>query len=380
MRHYLVWLARQMRQHSQSIFYLEHLQPDWLSSGWAQQAYTWLGIWLPDILIGCLMSFVIHLLFFSSGTGFDLLVSVLLGGVVGGLLCSRQATPSAVTPSRSRHQPLPLLATAGFLGLLVGLGLALLSSFDPFHSLSPPITGMSFGLATFLLTLLLVRLPPASQQANNLTESSIGTKRRLLRQMLTNDALRQSLLFGGFFGLSYGLCDRLLIEQFWGLHYGLIRGLSDGLSNGLTWGLYGVSSSLLLFQRPRTIVPTEILVWSWKRVWRSLKRREHMQKTLMLALVIGLRVGLIWGLSKGLNTGLLPGLSIGLIAGLITGLSVAGSYWLLLGLFQGVASTIFQAQQHTTPNQGIHHSGRNGLFLGLLAGIVAAVISAGGSS
>ncbi|GAC1402091.1 MAG: hypothetical protein NVSMB49_17630 [Ktedonobacteraceae bacterium] len=36
--HWLSWLARQLTQHNQSIFYIERMQPDWLSEGRAQQS------------------------------------------------------------------------------------------------------------------------------------------------------------------------------------------------------------------------------------------------------------------------------------------------------------------------------------------------------
>jgi serine/threonine protein kinase len=79
----LAWLAQQMRERSQSLLYLEQLQPDWLPTGWAQQVYTWLGVRLPAILIGSLVSFVVVVV---SGIGLSLLPTLLLGGVVGGLL------------------------------------------------------------------------------------------------------------------------------------------------------------------------------------------------------------------------------------------------------------------------------------------------------
>jgi hypothetical protein len=123
----LVWLAQQMRARSQSILYLEHLQPDWLPSGWTQQLYSWLGVRLPDILIGGLVSFVIFLLFSFSKTDFYLLGSFLLGGVVAGLLGSMPAAHARVPVFRRRHRFFSLLIRTVLLGHLVGLALALLS-------------------------------------------------------------------------------------------------------------------------------------------------------------------------------------------------------------------------------------------------------------
>src|SRR5262249_41186481 len=41
-RAWLSYLARQMREHNQTIFYLEHLQPDWLTA-FQQSTYRWLA-------------------------------------------------------------------------------------------------------------------------------------------------------------------------------------------------------------------------------------------------------------------------------------------------------------------------------------------------
>jgi hypothetical protein len=81
--------------------------------------------------------------------------------------------------------------------------------------------GMSFGLGSAVLTLLLARWSPVSPQAADLELSGIGTKRRFWKQLLTNNALRQGLLVGRLFGLSWEL-------SFW---------LSDRLSGGLSLGL-----------------------------------------------------------------------------------------------------------------------------------------------
>jgi hypothetical protein len=194
---------------------------------------------------------------------------------------------------------------------------------------------MSFGLVTTLLTLLLARWPPASQQAVSPAGNGIETRRRFWRRLV-----------GALFGLSAGLSGGLIS---W-----LIGSLIVALLYGLPWGLCGVAISLLLVHIPTTIVPTEILMWSWKRVWDSLKQREHTRVTLLLAPGLGLSLGLSYGLS--------------------TGLSAAGSYWFLLGLFQGISSITFREHQRTIPNQGIHRSGGNGLVLGIVAGAIATMI------
>jgi hypothetical protein len=218
----LVWLAQQMRAPSQSILYLEQLQADWLPSGWSQQVYSWLGVGLPDILIGSLLSVVVFLVVFDYTATFELLSSFLLGGVVAGLLGSMPAAHAALTLPRRSHHFFSLLAWAAFLRLSVGLFMALVSNSSRSADVSPSLTGMSFGIGTVLLTLLLARRPPSSPQAMSQPGSGIGTRRGFWRQLLSNEALRQGLLVGGLFGLSDGLS------------LGLSVGLSAGLSAGLT--------------------------------------------------------------------------------------------------------------------------------------------------
>src|SRR5205823_782573 len=146
---------------------------DWLPTGWAERLYSWLGVRLPDILIGSLLS-VIVLLVFNYLLPFDLLSGFLLGGVVAGLLGSRPGAHAALTPPRRPHHFFSLLARATLLGLVIGLFLALLSNFYLGPRLFPPFTGMIFGLGIALLTLLLAGRPPASPQAISPPGSSSG--------------------------------------------------------------------------------------------------------------------------------------------------------------------------------------------------------------
>ena len=81
---WLSWLARQMKQHSQTIFYIEHLQFDWLSSNRMLRAYDWLGVRLPNMLIGALVGLAISafLLPFDIYAG---IISIVLGAFLGKL-------------------------------------------------------------------------------------------------------------------------------------------------------------------------------------------------------------------------------------------------------------------------------------------------------
>jgi NACHT domain len=360
MLHTLVWLAQRMRERSQSILYLEQLQPDWLPSGWTQQAYAWAAVRIPAILIGsCVSLGILQVLSEGFVSPLD---NLLLGGVVGGL----STYMPRVKPFRTLRS---LLAVAGLLGLFVGLSIALLCYPHAF-ALDRTLKGICFGIGTILLTLLFACWSLAFHQTTNIAENDTGRRRPIWRRMLTNNALRQGLLVGVLFGGSYGLSTGLI-----GTDPGY--GLSDGLFYALNWGLCGVSISLLLGYIPRIIAPTEILMWSWKRLWSHLKQGEHIRRALLLALVIALCTGLSKWLSWVSDGELSKGLSDGLGIALGSGLSAASGYWLLIGLFQGVSSTSFREHQRAIPNQGIRRSGRNGLVMGLLASIIAAMIGGG---
>src|SRR5205823_12533235 len=73
---------------------------------------------------------------------------------------------------------------------------------------------------------------------------------------------------------------------------------------------------------------------------------------------------------KGWYSGLHHGLDQGLRYGLRIGLS----YWILLGLFQGVSRERIEDRFRLVPNQGIRRSLRNSVLMGMIsAGVVGGV-------
>ena len=79
-RSWLGWLAQQMREHNQTVFYLEQVQPDWLADR-QRRVYEWLGVRLPAIIIGALVSILIG--WFFLGISGKLLQQICLGGTIG---------------------------------------------------------------------------------------------------------------------------------------------------------------------------------------------------------------------------------------------------------------------------------------------------------
>src|SRR5262249_44128204 len=127
---------------------------------------------------------------------------------------------------------------------------------------------------------------------------------------------------------------------------------------GLSTGLFSGLLSMLLIGKPVGITLTDELVWSWRSLGRSLFAKRHISTTSRVMVSTLLIVALASGLSTGLRYVLQDGLAAGLSAGL--------SFWLLLGLFQGVSRETIEDQYRVVPNQGIRHSARNSLILGLV--------------
>jgi NACHT domain len=370
LHHALTWLARQMQQHGQSTLYLERLQPDWLTTPRALLFYEWLAIRLPGIVTGMLSAFIIHVLFPFSN---DWLVHTLIGGCIGGLL-SRPLDSSQGTsqPYQSRRF-LRYCTMAVLAGLFVGVGTWLLDE-DIFLAIGP-------GIASLLFALLFLGKPLPARAAVGSPGKVPAMSRFFGKATITVKVLKLGVLAGGLFALGAWLGDAL----WWGSGAWLSLQVSLALEFGLyaagwpsAWhsylldealpiGLSGMLIGMLLIPQSPLIEAAEVLVWSWKHLWQSLMNRKHWRNALLLA---GGSIGLI-GLGEWLGDGPFQGLGMGLGYGLL----IAGWYWLLMGLFQGVASDRFQESQRTRPNLGIQRSLYNGLLLGGASGVISALLA-----
>src|SRR5438128_880547 len=79
-------VAAQMKRQSQTIFYLEQMQPDWLSGKRRLQVYDWLAVRLPGMLMGILVILPISVLLLDHSDLLSLIPPILLGGLLGRLL------------------------------------------------------------------------------------------------------------------------------------------------------------------------------------------------------------------------------------------------------------------------------------------------------
>ena len=150
----LIWLARQMQRHSQTEFYLEQLQPSWLSSNRLMQAYELWAVRLPGMLMGVLLSLALYVPFFSIDfSGF--ISCLLLGGLLGGILSQGSVSRQLVERGRKIGSPiwqslLRWLSIGTFIGTGIGLSTGLSNGLS--YGLS---VGLSFGFSAVLLQVLL---------------------------------------------------------------------------------------------------------------------------------------------------------------------------------------------------------------------------------
>ena len=396
-RVWLGWLAGQMREHNQTVFYLEHLQPDWLTPG-QYRTYAWLAVHLPGILIGVLASLSITLLF-----GFVDAASMILygafGGLLGGLLSGAPSRRELLSQQMGVHRRQGRgrliggrIAISVIIGIIVGLGFGLdLGSFRlDLGSFRLGLESFGLGLENYygpsdwlrdgsiygvLIGLSSLPLQFMSQVASQHTLPSGNSLKhqwkRFVRLMQTVHVQRALLVAAGV-GLSAGLSAGLRVGPgvwlIYELIYGLSGGLIYGLSGGLIYGLISVLVSQILEVQAGGIHLTERLRWTWGSLMRGLLTFKHTRTTLLLASAIavslGLNVGLKVGLSSGPDTGTIYGLSDGLSAGLSVGLS----YWILLGLFQGISGERIEDRFRRVPNQGIRRSFRNSAIMGIISG------------
>ena len=298
---WLSWLARRMREHSQSVFLVEGLQPSWLGTSWlgarVQRAAYGIVMALGLALIGGLICGLIGLIF--GLIGLIGLNEGLMIGLIGGLIFG--------------------------LSILLGIGLGCWSELPGFMSgLIGGLTGLIGGLTGLIGGLI------------GLEGLGIGL----------NEGLGIGLIFGlgpivGLIGgLGVGSLSRItLVEswkwtQFWkktipgsmvGLGIGLFEGQSRGLSEALSEGLIGALIGGLISGLVGGFTDTVKVGKAFPNQGIKLSRKNSLAAFLVTWLIFGLIGGSIVGLIGGSIVGLIVGLIGGSIVGLISGLNRGGS-------------------------------------------------------
>src|SRR5215831_395921 len=210
---WLSWLAQQMQQHALTVFYIERLQPYWLST--RQQTI---------LKRGCLL--LVLILFQCCGG--------LIGGQIGGLIVG-----------------LSVGLIYGLIGGLIdgrrfGLIVRLMSGFG-----AGMFVGLSVGLIAEIRKWFFRRLgrkPQAMSESIHIVEAVRWSWPQFLSSILPN--LGYGLIFGLIFGLSF---FRLSVE----LIFGLSAELSVGLSVLIFWLFFGLIGGLSGDEIERKVIPNQ---------------------------------------------------------------------------------------------------------------------------
>jgi NACHT domain len=198
----LGWLAAEMRQRNQTIFFLEQFQPDWLPKR-RRILYQWGVGLLLGLFYGLLFGLLLGLLF------------GLVGGLVGGLL---GLVFGLLLGLDTKIEPAEALTWYWKTGLLGGLVVGLLSGLF-FGLLFGLVVGLVFGLVVGLVVGLSER---------QLTERLALSPNEGMRRSLKNGLLLM-LVIGPVGGLLFGL----VIGPVGGLLFGLLSGPVIGPVGGL---------------------------------------------------------------------------------------------------------------------------------------------------
>ena len=307
-RQWLSWLAKQLKQRSQTVFYMERMQPDWLEERQgARQLY-------PRVVFG-------------------LIVGML--GIVGAGSYWRSilAIPYLKDILFNNHNS--VLNLAYLIGLTLLLGL---------------MNGSILGLVNGVLY---------KQGAEKESTSKVRWWWQQVRRRIV-----RSVLNGFLIGLLVG-CPEGFILWYGDPHHDLplsawllFTGVSTGISSGM---LYGLIDGLLDIQMTK-ILPAETFAWLWTNMGRNLV------KFLSLGLLCSLLTELLLGLlSWVMNYGDFFDNPLFLLQfALICVPPFALLSALLGGLTSGVSSDILDEQNFTVPNQGIRHSARYSVQVGIV--------------
>jgi eukaryotic-like serine/threonine-protein kinase len=310
---WLVWLARQMLQRSQTVFLIEKLQPDWLPSGNLKVLYKavallnsglifWLILWLITGLIGGLtIGLSDWLIFWLIGWLIFGLILGLIGGLILGLigwligrltkLFEEIKTVEAV--KWSWKNPWRNMLYWNKVGLIFGLifGLVFVLTSGQMFGL---YFGLYFGLIEWLTYGLIYGLiggligGPISTEIENKNQPNQGIW----------VSAKNAIIFGSIFGLIFGLSNELLSEPRTKLRSELSR-------------LSGLNHELSILSRPSSELSSTMSSAMSRLTGLSSALSNELSSTLMNASNTGLSYELI-------------GLYFGLIAGLIGGFANGG--------------------------------------------------------
>ena len=393
-KRWLAWLGSQLDWHSQTEFYIERLQPSWLSSGQSRQRYrhaivllifgiqifisSALFSWLRGGLKGSTFGVGVGLLgLLGAGPGNTTLgwmARGLGGGLEGGGSLGIIMSIGTVIVILLVRDPLPALSVRAFgrglytalrSGLVIGGGVGIFASlvFSLAYGLRD---GLVRGVGTGLFSGLLIGM--TSGLIAGLSYEREGSRER--RHRPDQKQARASPSTRLFDVVIFSLCAAL---PFGGVYTLLADGITPtvvifSLVVGFFYGLaFGVGGGTDLLPRlGAAIQPAETVAWSWHNVGRNLS--QNLRRGLLVGLAVMLPVSVIIGCASWLFYGERYGVRYGLIFGLIVGV-VGGVATILTSILRsGWSSRVLSEHQLFRPNEGTQRSLRNAVFAACLFG------------
>ena len=287
---WLSWLAKQLMQHSQSVFLIEQMQPSWLQTRSQRRTYR-IGVVLSGMLMGIPFGIITGGMTnglmdgWMSGVIKGLMNSLIYGlafGLIAGLSKPEIETVETLKWSwkEARKSLIIGLKNGLPLGLLAGFIFGLISELSPqvtpqqvnqqissgmFLGLIGGITGGAIGGIIYGLT-------------HGLRGSTIETK------TTPNQGIWRTLLSAGIGGLIGGVVDAIIITLVYsyllGWKIGLIYGLSYGFFGGFIAGfIFGGGQACLKHLVLRIILyRNRCIPWNYSRFLNYVAGRVFLQK------------------------------------------------------------------------------------------------------
>ena len=294
---WLSWLAKKMKDHSESVFMMEGLQPSWLSSTGQRLAFGAVVALIGGLIIGL-----------GGGVSFG------LGSGLGILLGCRSASP------------LKNSVISGLIGgLIIGLGQVLINALS--DGPNPKLIG---GLEAAVIGGLIVGLS-GGLGIGSLNEISLV---ETIRWQV--DEFWDKWIIGSVIGLSVGLIGGLIIGLINTPRDGLSGGLGSGLAGGLGVGLIGG----LIVGALRGLIAGMTYTVRVDKASPNQGIGLSLKNAVIALLIVGLGAGLIVFLGVALIGGLFGQPGAGLALGLIVGLGVAVIGGLIGALNRGGSAVV----------------------------------------
>jgi hypothetical protein len=293
---WLSWLAGKMKEHSESVFLVEGLQPSWLGTKGKRVAY--------GTIVASSLGLILALIYGMSvglSAGLSVGLSVLLGV---GLGCWSQSPLKNGVISGSIAGLIVIGLIAGpRVGLSIGLSIGLIVG-----PIVGPIVGLGVGSLNHIILV-----------------ETISWKRNQFRNQFWKrmiPGLIVGLILGPILGLILGLITAPIGQLIYALIFGLINGLYLGLIGGLIGAFVGGFSDTVKVDKA---YPNQGIKLSGK-----ISIAVFLVTLLAPGLIGGLIGSLIGFATKegpylGLKVGIIIGLIVGLIVGLSSGLNRGGS-------------------------------------------------------